>query len=138
MLPMCPPRVHRAALSKSLLLGNSLKQELEHLFPGKWISGPPRSKNLLTGLPDLDYSLIRGLARQRITEWIGPTSSGKTSLLRAIIAHWCVSGFNVAYVDVGSKLNASDWAYVTQGQCGAAPHTMAPAQDAERGGRFWV
>ncbi len=116
----------------------ALKQQLEHLFPGKWVSGQARSKNLLTGLADLDQSLIRGLARQRITEWVGPVSSGKTSVLRTIIARWCASGYNVVYIDVGSKLNASDWAYVKEGQCGAsfAGGTSPSAQSAR--GKFWV
>lgn len=99
----------------------ALKQHLEQLFPGKWISGKENPKALQTGLTEIDQCLSRGLARQRITEWTGYASSGKTTLLRAIIANWCASGFDVAYIDTGCKLLAADWSVVDQGR-----------------GRFWV
>ncbi|HEY9868397.1 MAG TPA: hypothetical protein V6D08_04475 [Candidatus Obscuribacterales bacterium] len=100
----------------------ALKEHLENLFPGKWVTaGQERSKTLLTGIAEIDRILPRGLARQRITEWQGPASSGKTTLLRAAIANWCAAGFNVAYVDTGGKLTAADWALVEQGKCGATP-----------------
>lgn len=92
----------------------ALRQHLEQLFPGKWLSGKEKSKALLTGLPAIDSNLARGggLARQHITEWIGAVSSGKTTLLRTTIANWCASGFDVAYVDTSCKLLAADWAFV--------------------------
>lgn len=99
----------------------TLKQHLEQLFPGKWISGKEGLKTLLTGLPEIDRCLSNGLARQRITEWTGAASSGKTTLLHAAVANWCKSGFDVSYVDTGSRLLAADWSSVDQGQ-----------------GRFWV
>jgi len=88
----------------------TLKQHLEQLFPGKWLSGKERQQTLLTGITEIDRNLNRGLARQRITEWTGPASSGKSTLLRAAIANWCASGFRVAYVDTEGKLMAADWA----------------------------
>lgn len=96
---------------------SALRQHLEHLFPGKWLSGKEKSKALLTGLPAIDSNLARGgLARQHITEWIGAVSSGKTTLLRTTIANWCASGFDVAYVDARCKLLAADWAFVERGR----------------------
>ncbi|MBX9880108.1 MAG: hypothetical protein K2Y22_16740 [Candidatus Obscuribacterales bacterium] len=97
-----------------------LKQHLEHLFPGKWISGNNlderhgKQKLISTGLPEIDHGLINGLSRQRITEWLGTTSSGKTTFLRNLISNWCSAGFNVAYIDIESRLLASDWAYLNQ------------------------
>jgi hypothetical protein len=95
---------------------SALRQHLEQLFPGKWLSGKEKSKALLTGLPVIDNSLTRGLARQQITEWIGAVSSGKTTLLRTMIANWCASGFDVAYIDTGCKLLAADWVFVEKGR----------------------
>lgn len=101
---------------------SSLKQQLEHLFPGKWLTGNERSPNLQTGLPEIDQGIARGIARKRITEWSGATSSGKTSLLRAAISNWCNVGLNVAYVDSEGRLLASDWAFIDNGT----------------GGKFWI
>jgi hypothetical protein len=91
-----------------------LKQQLEQLFPGKWLTGAERSRHLLTGLPALDGSVARGIARRRISEWVGPISSGKTSLLKSAIANWCAGGLNVAYIDAEGKLFAPDWAFTDQ------------------------
>src|SRR5215471_11341337 len=116
----------------------ALKEHLETLFPGKWVSpGQERRKTLLTGVAEIDQSLPRGLARQHITEWGGPASSGKTTILRAVIANWCASWFNVAYVDTGNKLIAYDWAFVEQGKCNTVPDSM-DVRAASSPGRFWV
>lgn len=89
---------------------SNLKQQFEQLFPGKWLtSNSERARNLSTGMEAIDSSLTRGIARRRITEWIGPLSSGKSTLLRAAIRHWCQSGLNVAYIDAEGKLLAADW-----------------------------
>jgi hypothetical protein len=117
----------------------ALKQHFENLFPGKWVGAESKQKTLLTGLTEIDHSLMRGLARQRITEWIGTVSSGKTSILRAIISNWCASGFAVAYVDTEDSLIASDWIFIEQGTCGARPATMPGSQQFSRSpGKFWV
>jgi hypothetical protein len=100
---------------------SNLKQQLEQLFPGKWLTGAERSRNLLTGMPELDNSVARGIARKRIAEWVGPISSGKTSLLKAAIANWCAAGLNVAYVDAEGKLFAADWSFNQDGN-----------------GKFWI
>ena len=98
-----------------------LKQQLEQLFPGKWLTGAERSRNLQTGMPEIDNGITRGIARKRITEWVGPVSSGKTSLLKAAIFNWCAAGLNVAYIDAEGKLFAPDWAFSAQDQ-----------------GKFWI
>ncbi len=108
----------------------ALKQHFEQLFPGKWATAGEKTRALLTGLPEIDGNLSRGLARQRITEWAGRTSSGKTTVLRAAIANWCASGLDVAYIDAGCRLLAADWAFV-----GQKADACAPGQEA---GRFWV
>lgn len=117
----------------------NLRQHLESLFPGKWVGADYKQKTLLTGLPEIDQSLSRGLVRQRITEWIGPLSSGKTSVLRAIIGNWCASGFNVAYIDTEDRLVAADWIFLEQGKCQTLPDNMTPPlASGQTTGRFWV
>ncbi|HEY9713926.1 MAG TPA: hypothetical protein V6C72_10675 [Chroococcales cyanobacterium] len=115
----------------------ALKERLEHLFPGKWLSEPVRHRSLLTGIAEFDNGVTRGLVRRRITEWIGPLSCGKTSVLRAIVARWCAAGMNVAYVDKLARLRASDWAFVERGNSGAIPVNMMP-QAVKKHGCFWV
>lgn len=93
----------------------ALKQQLEQLFPGKWLSAHKRQRNLSTGLEAIDTGVTRGIARKRITEWSGSISSGKTTLLRSAIAHWCAEGLNVAYIDCEGKLYPADWASIGSG-----------------------
>ncbi|PWT94401.1 MAG: hypothetical protein C5B53_13310 [Candidatus Melainabacteria bacterium] len=98
-----------------------------------------RQKTLITGIAEIDHSLTRGVARQRITEWLGTVSSGKTSILRAIISNWCASGLDVAYIDAEDKLVASDWIFIEKGLCGAKPTNMlAHDQPPSSSGKFWV
>jgi len=118
-----------------------LKQHFENLFPGKWVRADSRQKTLITGIAEIDHSLTRGVARQRITEWLGTVSSGKTSILRAIISNWCASGLDVAYIDAEDRLVASDWIFIEKGLCGAKPANMldlAHNQLSPSPGKFWV
>jgi hypothetical protein len=94
---------------------STLRKQFEQLFPGKWLSGNERTRNLQIGVPEIDQGISRGIARRRITEWSGSVSSGKTTLLRNAIANWCAAGLNVAYIDTEGRLLASDWAYIDQG-----------------------
>jgi hypothetical protein len=117
-----------------------LKEQFEHLFPGKWLApGQQRSKILLTGLPHVDHSPIRGIFRQRISEWVGSASSGKTTTLRSIVASWCASGLHVAYIDTQCRLSPGDWSFTSAGLAGTRPSAI-PALNvsAPVHGRFWV
>lgn len=92
-----------------------LKQQLEQLFPGKWLTGGDGDKLLRTGIREIDSGIVAGFARRQISEWSGLSSSGKSTLLRGAVTYWCTSGLNVAYVDTFSRLVASDWAFVKDG-----------------------
>lgn len=91
---------------------DALKQQFEQLFPGKWLTGNKRQRNLSTGIDAVDNGVTKGVARRRISEWCGPLSSGKTTLLRSAITHWCEQGLNVAYIDSEGKLYPADWSSV--------------------------
>ncbi len=114
-----------------------LKEQFEQLFPGKWLVDSRTHKNIQTGIPDIDFGILYGLSRKRITEWSGSFSSGKTSVLRAIVARWCASNMQVVYVDTFNRLKAHDWAFVESGFAGAAPLNMVPSA-AREPGKFWV
>jgi hypothetical protein len=90
---------------------STLKQQFEQAFPGKWGAAEKKQKTIFTGQAEIDRILERGLFRQRICEWTGPVSSGKTSFLRQVIASWTKSGTNVAYIDSESRLLACDWTF---------------------------
>jgi RecA/RadA recombinase len=100
----------------------ALKQQFEQLFPGKWLTNHKRSRLLSTGLQAIDSGVTRGIARKRITQWSGPCSSGKRTLLRNAITHWCAGGLNVAYIDCEGKLYPADWASI----------------ESEGSGKFWI
>src|ERR1700733_5847530 len=87
---------------------SKLKEHLENLFPGQWINSNQRTKTLSTGLTFIDQGISRGLARQKISAWLGPASCDKTSLLRSIISRWLNCGFEIAYIDTQNKLLASN------------------------------
>ncbi len=127
----------------------ALKQHFEHLFPGKWLQDQRDGKSLFTGIAEIDSVLGKGLARRRICEWIGTSSSGKSTLLRAAVANWCSSGFYVAYVDAQSRLVASDWAFVEQGNLGLSINSATKnsstklyierrIEQPKKSGAFWV
>lgn len=122
----------------------ALKQHFEHLFPGKWLQDQRDGKSLVTGVAEIDSVLGKGLARRRICEWVGTSSSGKSTLLRAAVANWCSSGFFVAYVDAQSRLVASDWAFVEQGNLGLSVNDATrlraepKAGQPKKSGAFWV
>jgi GTPase SAR1 family protein len=103
-----------------------LKQHLESLFPGQWINpnNSARTKTLFTGLTFLDQGLGRGIARQRISAWVGPASCGKTSLLRSIISHWLACSFRIVYIDTENNLLADDWTCFEEQQ--------------QSSGKFWM
>lgn len=103
----------------------NLKKELEQLFPGKWLSGGEVGRSLKTGFDQIDFGLSAGLLKRKVTEWVGPSSSGKTTVLRTICANWCATGLNVVYIDTFDRLLASDWCFLNNAK-------------SEKQGRFWV
>lgn len=111
---------------------NKLKEHLENLFPGQWINTNQRTKTLSTGLSFIDKSISRGIARQRISAWVGPASSGKTSLLRTIIGRWLNCGFEIAYIDTQDKLLASNWIHLENS------HDPESKNTNQSTGKFWV
>ena len=56
-----------------------------------------------------------------MVEWLGPRSSGKTSLLRAAMASLRATGESIALIDPARSLYAPDWVGLIAGE-----------------GRFWV
>ena len=60
---------------------------------------------LSTGIRALDLLLSGGIPRGRITQIMGPSSSGKTSLLLSILAQATARGEWVAYIDPFSSLD---------------------------------
>src|SRR5208282_3441131 len=92
----------------------ALKEQFEQLFPGKWLLKGQNQRNLQTGLPGIDLGPSRGIARKRISEWAGMASSGKSTILRAVIANWCAIGLHIVYIDAANKLIPADWAFVEQ------------------------
>ena len=58
-----------------------------------------------TGIRPLDLLLSGGISRGHITQIVGPSSSGKTSLLLSILAQATARGEWVAYIDPFSSLD---------------------------------
>lgn len=84
-----------------------------------------------TGIAALDAALQGGgLPRGRLTELVGPTGSGKTTLARAIVEATVTQHGWVAYVDARRTLDARDWVHLgdTEGVWMIRPHdaTRAP------------
>ena len=61
------------------------------------------------------------MPRGQVIEWLGPRSSGKTTLLRAALASLRATGESIALIDPACSLYAPDWAGLVAGE-----------------GRFWV
>jgi energy-coupling factor transporter ATP-binding protein EcfA2 len=74
---------------------------------------PPPTPALPTGVVALDAVLVGGgLPRGRLTEIVGPTGSGKTTLTRAIVESTVAAHGWVAYVDAQRTLDARDWVHL--------------------------
>jgi len=74
---------------------------------------PPPTPALPTGVAALDAVLVGGgLPRGRLTEIVGPTGSGKTTLTRAVVECTVAAHGWVAYVDAQRTLDARDWAHL--------------------------
>ncbi|HEU4721843.1 MAG TPA: hypothetical protein VFS59_10815 [Gemmatimonadaceae bacterium] len=74
---------------------------------------PPPTPALPTGVAALDAVLAGGgLPRGRLSEIVGPTGSGKTTLVRAIVESTVAAHGWVAYVDAQRTLDARDWVHL--------------------------
>jgi recA bacterial DNA recombination protein len=86
----------RAAL-ESLLRSRKLDTTLTSALP---LSGPERQDVLVPfGQPPLDRALLGGLPRGQVSEIVGASSSGRTSLMQALLASATAQGEMVALVD---------------------------------------
>ena len=71
---------------------------------------PRDDPSLATGLASLDALLNGGLPRGRLSELQAPRGQGRTTLLRALVAHTLAAGRWVAIVDAQRTLAPADWA----------------------------
>src|SRR6476469_4876659 len=100
--------------------------ELARLLPPP----APVAPGIPTGIPALDTALQGGgLPRGRLTEIVGPTGSGKTTLARAVVEATVADRGWVAYVDAQRTLDPRDWAHLgdAEGVWMIRPHDAARA-----------
>lgn len=118
----------------------ALKQKLEQLFPGKWLNANKAAGTISTGIDAIDTGITRGVTRKRISQWSGPLSSGKTTLLRNAVRHWCAQGLNVAYIDSQGNLLPADWSSIGKPDTEAENIVELPGTSASiaKQGKFWI
>lgn len=81
---------------------------------------PRDEPSLPTGLTELDAMLGGGLPRGRLSELQAPRGQGRTTLMRALVAHTLATGRWVAIVDAQRTLAPADWARL------ASPSSSGP------------
>lgn len=111
-----------------------LERRIEDLGPGPDRARPGvragSAADVPTGVAALDALLPRGgLPRGAATEWRGPRSCGKISLLRATLARLRSAGEPVALIDATRTLHASDWEGLEEGS--GAFWMIRPASEGE-------
>lgn len=79
---------------------------------------PRDDPSLSTGMPELDAMLGGGLPRGRLSELQAPRGQGRTTLMRALVAHTLASGRWVAIVDAQRTLAPADWARLASPSAG--------------------
>jgi hypothetical protein len=82
-----------AALRRSLQVRPASEKDQQH----RWLT---------TGFPEIDTILDGGFLRGRLSEVIGPRSSGRTALLLATVAAATARGEVVSWIDPASALDA--------------------------------
>lgn len=100
--------------------------ELARLLPPP----APAAPGIPTGIAALDAALQGGgLPRGRLTEIVGPTGSGKTTLARAVVEATVANQGWVAYVDAQRTLDPRDWVHLgdAQGVWMIRPHDASRA-----------
>lgn len=85
---------------------SALRQELARVIP----ASPPPSGGVVTGYAPLDSALGGQLLRGRVTEISGLPGSGRTTLLRRLVAAAVSAGLTVGYVDSDRTMTPRDWA----------------------------
>lgn len=116
-----------------------------HLLPNLQWRQELTPEVLSTGVPELDGS-IEGCPRGRITEIIGPVSSGRTTLLHAIIAEATRLGEFCAIVDtmnsfdpISASAAGADLRRIVWTRCnGNAEHAIKSADLLVHSGGFGV
>ncbi|MHB1225629.1 MAG: P-loop NTPase family protein [Gemmatimonadaceae bacterium] len=95
------------ATAATALSLDTLRRRLAAVVDGE----RPTAPGLATGIPALDLLLPgNGLPRGRLTEVLGTRSSGRTTILRQMVATTRRRGGWVAWVDAGRTLAPQDWA----------------------------
>jgi hypothetical protein len=100
--------------------------ELTRLLPPP----APLPPAIPTGIGALDAALQGGgLPRGRLTELLGPTGSGKTTLARAIVESTVAGHGWVAYIDAQRTLDPCDWTHLgdAEGVWMIRPHDASRA-----------
>jgi len=91
------------------------KKEIESALAGRFESSlqPHRKcsfETLTTGLAEID-ALSNGLPRSAVTEIIGPTSSGRTSVLLSVLAQATWGDEACALIDMGDRFDPASAAH---------------------------
>ena len=90
----------------------------------------PTAPALPTGIAALDAVLLGGgVPRGRLTELVGSTGSGKTTLARTIVESTVAGHGWVAYIDATRTLDARDWVHLglDEGMWMIRPHDATRA-----------
>ena len=96
---------------------------------------PRDDPSLPTGLTELDAMLGGGLPRGRLSELQAPRGQGRTTLMRALVAHTLATGRWVAIIDAQRTLAPADWARLASPSAsgpGAIGTTPAPSRQGQR------
>jgi len=92
---------------------------------------PRDDPSLPTGLAALDAMLGGGLPRGRLSELQAPRGQGRTTMMRAMVAHTLATGRWVAIIDAQRTLAPADWARLSSPAAtgpGAIGTTPAPSR----------
>lgn len=101
-----------ARVLASPLVSASVRELKLQLGAIEEVARPDRAA-LPTGIAELDALLVgRGIPRGRLTEITGASGSGRTSMLRTLVAAVATGGRWVAYIDATRTLAPRDWAHI--------------------------
>ena len=94
---------------------------------------PRDDPSLPTGLGALDAMLGGGLPRGRLSELQAPRGQGRTTLMRAVVAHTLATGRWVAIVDAQRTLAPADWARLASPSATGSPGAIGTTPPPSRG-----